>query len=251
MKSFNKIELKRAPKLSDQVVDFLKSEINRGLFAPGEYLPSEAELSTHFRVSRTVIREALGKLKYDGLLESSQGSKSKVAKLGAKRVFRMEELDFVNLEEMLYLYEFRAIIESEASALAAKRRNDKDIEDLRILIEELDEAVKQAIDGTDKNIEFHKAVVRASKNVFITSFMSFFSGKIFDLVQSDRRHSKYVGLPADVQQEHINIFDAIVAGDPKKARNETLKHLKNAAKRRGLKLFTKTLAKPQLNGVVP
>jgi len=240
MKSFRKIEFKRAPKLSDQVVDFLKSEMNRGLFTPGEYLPSEAELAAHFGVSRTVIREALGKLKYDGLLESSQGSKSKVAKMGAKRVFRMEELDFVNLEEMLYLYEFRAIIESEASALAAKRRNDKDMEELRSLIKELDEAVEHAIDGTDKNIEFHKAVVRASKNVFIISFMDFFSGKIFDLVQSDRRHSKSVGLPSGVQQEHISIFEAIGEGDSKKARNETLRHIENAAKRRGLKLFAKT-----------
>jgi len=250
MKSFNKIELKRAPQLSSQVVDFLKSEIKKGFFAPGEYLPSEAELSTHFGVSRTVIREALGKLKYDGLLESSQGSKSKVAPLGAKRVFRIEELDFVNLEEVIYLYEFRAIIESEASALAAKRRDEKDIEDLRILIKELDEAVRQSIDGTDKNIEFHKAVVRASKNVFIASFMDFFSGKISVLVQTDRRRSKYAGLPPDVQQEHINIFDAIVAGDPKKARRETLKHLNNAAKRRGLKLFAKTIEKHQDSNIM-
>jgi DNA-binding FadR family transcriptional regulator len=240
MKSLRKAEFKRAPKLSDQVVDFLKSEMNRGLFGPGEYLTSEAELAAHFGVSRTVIREALGKLKYDGLLESSQGSKSRVAKLGAKRVFRMEELDFVNLEEMLYLYEFRAIIESEAAALAAKRRNDKDIEELGMLINQLDEAVEHAADGTDENIEFHKAVVRASKNVFISSFMDFFSGKIFDLVQSDRRHSKSAGLPPGVQQEHIRIFDAVAAGDSKKARNETLRHLENAAKRRGLKLFAKT-----------
>ncbi|MBN2033720.1 MAG: FadR family transcriptional regulator [Deltaproteobacteria bacterium] len=242
MKPFSKIELRRVPKLSDQVVDFLKSEINKGVLAPGEYLPSEAELSAQFGVSRTVIREALGKLQYDGLLESSQGSKSRISKSGAKRVFRMEELDFVNLDEMLYLYEFRAIIESEASALAAKRRDGRDLEDMKNLIKDLEKAVKLKADGTSTNIEFHKAVVRASKNVFMTSFMNFFSGKIFDLVQSDRRHSKHVGLPRNVQNEHVSIFEAISAGDSKRARNETLKHLKNAAKRRGLKLFSKNVA---------
>lgn len=233
----NKPELKRAPKLSDQIADFLIAEIKKGSFSPGEYLPSEAKLSVQFRVSRTVIREALGKLKYDGILESSQGSKTKVSEEWTKQVYRMEELQPMNIEEMGYLYEFRAILESEASALAAKRRNRKDIETLEFLIENLSEAVKKELNGTNKNIEFHMAVVKASQNPFITDFMNFLSGKIFDLVQSDRNHSKHVGLPPDVQQEHVRILKAIKEGNADEARNATLMHLKNAAKRRGLKIF--------------
>jgi GntR family transcriptional repressor for pyruvate dehydrogenase complex len=237
MKIPNKLELQRAPKLSDQIADFFTTEIKKGTFAPGELLPSEAELSTQFGVSRTVIREALGKLKYYGLLESSQGSKTRVAEAGTQRVFHMDELEPVNLDEVGYLYEFRAILESEASALAAKRHQREDIENLNVLIEKLNNAVSMGLNGTNENVEFHKAIVGASKNPFIIDFMRFLSGKIFDLVQSDRIHSKHIGLPPDVQQEHINIFNAIKNGDETGARNATLMHISNAAKRRGLKIF--------------
>jgi DNA-binding FadR family transcriptional regulator len=237
MEFTNKLELKRAPKLSDQVADFLISEIKNGTLAPGEYLPSEAQLTAKFGVSRTVVREALGKLKYNGLLESSQGSRTRVAEEGTKRVFRMDELEPLNLDEMGYLYEFRAILESEASALAAKRREDKDIDDLEVLIEQLNKAKEERLDGTDKNVDFHKLIVRASKNPFIIEFINFLSGKIFNLVQSDRNNSNHIGLPPDVQNEHIKIFEAIKEGNPIKARSATLDHITNAAKRRDLKIF--------------
>ena len=149
----------------------------------------------------------------------------------------MDELEPVNFEEIGFLYEFRAILESEASALAARRRDDENIETLATLIERLNAAVEAGRDGTEENIEFHKAIVNASKNPFIEGFMNFLSVKIYNLVQADRNHSKHPGLPRDVQQEHINIYEAIKNGDPAKARNATLSHLKNAAKRRGLLIF--------------
>jgi DNA-binding FadR family transcriptional regulator len=237
MKFSNELNLKRAPRLSEQVAHFLISEINKGTLAPGEYLPSEAILSEQFNVSRTVIREALSKLKHDGLLESSQGSKARVAENSAKRVFRMEELEPLNLEEIGYLYEFRSILESEASALAAKRRKADNIDELKTLLEKLEAAVERGLDGTDDNIKFHKAVVKASQNPYISEFMSFLSGKIYELVQSDRKHSNHVGLPRDVQQEHIKIFEAIKEGNMAKARKATITHLTNAAKRRGVKIY--------------
>ena len=237
MKFSNEPILKRAPRLSEQIAEFLISEIKKGSFSPGEYLPSEAILSNQFSVSRTVIREALSKLKHDGLLESSQGSKTRVTKTEVKRIFRVEELEPFNLEELGYLYELRTILESEASSLAAKRRKEKDINKLKVLIEKLNKAVEQGLDGTDDNVKFHKAVAKASQNPYISEFMNFLSGKIYDLVQSDRKHSKHVGLPHDVQGEHINIFQAIKEGNASKARKATIIHLTNAAQRRGLTIY--------------
>ena len=233
----SKPEIKRAPKLSDQIVEFITTEIGAGTFAPGDFLPSEADLSVQFGVSRTVIREALGKLKYAGLLESSQGSKTRVAAKEGQRFFRMDELEPVNFQEIGYLYEFRAILESEASALAARRRDDQNIDTLEGLIDKLNAAVAAGRDGTEENIEFHKEIVKASKNPFINGFMKFLSGKIYDLVQDDRDHSTHQGLPQSVQEEHIEIYSAIKDGDPVRAKKTTLAHLKNAAMRRGLLIF--------------
>lgn len=224
----------RVPKLSDQIADFLISEIESGAIKKGELLPSEAELSEQFKVSRTVIREALGRLKYDGLLESSQGSRSKVGTDSAKRVFRMNRLEANNLGEIGFLYEFRAILESEAAALAAKRRTDEDLEEMKQLIELLNQASAERRDGTSENVDFHTTVTNASKNPYLSDFMNFLGNKIRDLVQADRDNSKQAGLPPAVQKEHIAIFEAIVRMDPEKAREAVNTHLQNAAKRRGL-----------------
>jgi len=229
----------RAPKLSDQVADFLISEIERGSIKLGELLPSEAELSEQFNVSRTVIREALGRLKYDGLLESSQGSKSKVAAGGAKRAFRMKKLDANNFLEIGFLYEFRAILESEAATLAANRRTKDDLKNMKRLIEAMNKACQDAYDATMENVKFHKAVTKASKNPFLSDFMNFLGDKILDLVQADRNSSQHVGLPLEVQNEHIIIFEAISQQKPDKARKAVLMHLKNAVERRGGAFFSK------------
>jgi len=97
--------------------------------------------------------------------------------------------------------------------------------------------VRDGIDGTAVNVDFHMKIVEASRNPFLEDFMRFFSGKIWDLVQADRNHSDKKGLPPEVQEEHIAIFKAISAGDSDNARNATLTHIKNAAKRRGLTIF--------------
>jgi GntR family transcriptional repressor for pyruvate dehydrogenase complex len=237
MKLLKKPKLTRSPILSEQVAKFLVSELESGIMRPGEAFPSEAELADRFEVSRTVIREALTCLKYDGLLESKRGTKSIVSKPNTKRVFRLDRFEVTNLAETGQLYEFRAILESEAAGLAAKRRTKVDLEKMNQCIEILDQAVRDGIDGTAVNVDFHMKIVEASRNPFLEDFMSFFSGKIWDLVQADRNHSDKKGLPPEVQEEHIAIFKAISAGDSDNARNATLTHIKNAAKRRGLTIF--------------
>lgn len=236
MKLSRKPKIVRVPKLSDQISDFLISEIESGTLKAGELLPSEAELSEQFNVSRTVIREALGRLKYDGLLESSQGSRSKVAADGSKRVFRMNQLEANNLGEIGFLYEFRAILESEAAALAAKRRTDEDLDEMEKLIAVLNRASEEHHDGTNENVNFHKRVTDASKNPYLYDFMEFLWSKIHDLVQADRDSSKQIGLPPEVQKEHIAIFEAISRKEPEEARKAVKTHIQNAAKRRGLNI---------------
>lgn len=52
----------------------LRERIVTGKLRPGERLPSEKELATKHGVSRTVIREAIGSLRTEGLVRSTRGS---------------------------------------------------------------------------------------------------------------------------------------------------------------------------------
>ena len=61
-------------RLSDQVAEQLTAEIKQGRLAPGDKLPTEARLVEQFQVSRTVVREAVSRLKSLGLVDSRQGS---------------------------------------------------------------------------------------------------------------------------------------------------------------------------------
>lgn len=61
-------------RLADQVAEQLSAEIKLGRFAPGDKLHTEARLAEQFAVSRTVMREAVPRLKSLGLVDSRQGN---------------------------------------------------------------------------------------------------------------------------------------------------------------------------------
>jgi GntR family transcriptional regulator len=63
-----------------QLQEILKEEIEQGRWAPGELIPSEAELASFFGVSRTVIRKALDVLEADGQLYRVKGKGTLVAR---------------------------------------------------------------------------------------------------------------------------------------------------------------------------
>lgn len=56
-----------------QLAELLEHEIQSGRWAPGLRLPSELELCTHFGVSRTTVRQALGRLEQEGLISRRKG----------------------------------------------------------------------------------------------------------------------------------------------------------------------------------
>jgi GntR family transcriptional repressor for pyruvate dehydrogenase complex len=234
-KSSVQIKFKRAPKLSEQVADYLIMEIKRGSFKPGDNLPSEAILAKQLNVSRTVIREAFARLKYDGLLDSKQGSGAKVTKRYKMRAFRLDGVEQANTEEVRHLFELRIIVEGGAAAFAAKRRSDKDLEKLERYLKDMENAVRNGADGITPDVKFHQTIAEASGNPYLRDFMCFLNDKLVYLIRGAREHSSHhLGLPIVAQQEHLAIFEAILDKNSTKARNASLAHLKNAAERLNL-----------------
>lgn len=67
------MRLIQAKTLSEQVEDLLRGRIREGVYAPGERMPSESELSDELGVSRATLRNVLAKLEVNGLILRKQG----------------------------------------------------------------------------------------------------------------------------------------------------------------------------------
>lgn len=233
----DKYELKQPLRLPDQVAAILMEELESGTLKPGEMLPPEMELATKFGVSRAVIREALSQLKAEGLLESQQGRGVMVVGRTGRRFFRLEDPEKFNSQSLTHLYELRAILESEAAAMAAARGSTRDVAKLGECVLAMARAVEDDTIGAVPDLDFHRGIAEASGNSHLCELMQFLNDKLLVLIQEAREHSRQnPGVPRQVQKEHEGIYRAIEARNPQKARKETLDHLRMAARRLGLEI---------------
>ena len=235
----DKFSTTQAARLPDKVADELIDEMETGALRPGDKLPTEAVLSKKFGVSRAVIREALSRLKYEGLIASQQGSGAVVKGLEARRFLRMPGLGDFGGEEMTQLFELRAILESEASGLAALRRSDRELAELGAHLEAMAHAVAVGGDGALPDLAFHKCVAQVSGNQQLCELMQFLNQRILNMIKHARSHTSLTaGLPETVHQEHQAIYNAIEAKDAAQAKQAAFRHFCNAARRLGLTIFS-------------
>lgn len=234
----NSNKLTRPEHLSDQVASFILEAIDQRQYEPGDRLPSEATLAKTFGVSRTVIREALARLKYDGILESRQGQGVRVNDAAGRRAFRLDDLREATSNEANHLFELRAILECDAAWLAAQRKDGAIIKKMQTCLHQLDQTIEQDRDGTEPDFDFHHLVVTASQNPYLIELMDFLHVRIKNIIRRARDVSSlHPGLPEVVQVEHVAIFRAIQDGQKKQAREAMLDHIIQTSKRLGLRIL--------------
>lgn len=223
-------------RLTDELTKVLRDEIISGRREPGERLPTEQQLSHTYGVSRAVVREAISKLKYDGLVETRQGLGAFVGSTGRSTAFRIEggELD---QQELGLIFELRTTVEVEVAALAAQRRTPEDLDSIERALGEIQQAIEAGEVGADADAAFHMAIADAAANHYFKEFMEFLESRIRTSISVARRNSaRFAGWGARVQDEHRAVWDAIKAGDEEAARTAMRAHLVNAADRLGLRV---------------
>ena len=125
--------------LSAGVVAGLKDKILAGDLAPGAKLPSESELIEEYAVSRTVVREAVTRLRAEGLVETFQGRGSFVLTVPEPSTFSLESSAIRTHHDVLAMVDFRIGVESEAAALAAARVTTESANAVRTALAQLSE----------------------------------------------------------------------------------------------------------------
>jgi GntR family transcriptional regulator, transcriptional repressor for pyruvate dehydrogenase complex len=194
----------------EQVAARLRQRIRLGLLPVGERLPPERLLAEQLGVSRVTLRDALGILQGEGLIDRRRGAGGGaviVALHGSPAEVRAElRRQTATFDRII---ELRLVIEPGAARLAAERRTDDDLRRLELSIEGMRCAVRLGPDGVG---EFHRA------------------DSIFHLTiaAAPMAAIEKQGLQQDSVTEHRAVLEAIADGDGDRAASGMEHHLREA-----------------------
>ena len=221
----------RPAKLSDRVYGDIVERILQGEYAEGDRLPSETKLAEMNQVSRPIVREALSRLREDGLVRSQRGAGSYVECRPDRAM-----LDFAPLEslaDMQRCFEFRAALEGESARMAAQHISPASLKEIERALQRLEECIQAGELGVDADFGFHLAIAKATTNRFFTDTLLSLKSQITfgqNLARNLGLRRPGQHLP-EVQQEHVEILHAIREGDPERACQKMRRHIGNSRRR--------------------
>jgi GntR family transcriptional repressor for pyruvate dehydrogenase complex len=216
----------RQQKISDQVFEQLRELIFRGKLKPGDTLMPERDMADTMNVSRTSVRNAIGRLVTMGLVEQKQGKGTFVAipdpQKGNPFAAAMKAQDATIYD----LLEVRMGMECVAAGLAAKRADATDINAMEQSIEEMEKEVLAGQLGTQADTSFHMAIAYATKNSLHIQVMRSFYDYLFHCIMESLQ-ALYED-PENIQlilNQHKAIMVAIIKRDPDGAHKAMQEHI--------------------------
>lgn len=212
--------------IQNLIITKIKEHINNKNLEPGDKLPSERMLSEKLEVSRNNVREAIQKLEFYGLLKSIPQSGTFVANIGViamngmiDDILRLEDADFKSLVET------RILLELKTCRLAALRRTDEDLKQIKDARDAYKEKVINGQDAVQEDLLFHLAIAEASHNSSLNKFMLIITPKI--ITNFEKYHVCDENRAFLAIQEHKEIYRTIKDQDPQMAKQKMKDHFKD------------------------
>ncbi|GAQ51011.1 FadR/GntR family transcriptional regulator [Streptomyces acidiscabies] len=217
--------------LADDLAEQLLTAIIDGQYPPDSALPPEGELSGIGGVSRLTVREAVKALRAQNVVRVVRGRGTYVNPpdrwTALEPVVRAASRSASGaLSERLI--EARRLIENGACELAATRRTEKDLADLRRQLELMREAAEHADTElfVQADIDFHDIVMRASGNLFVPLLFEPFGAL---LVEGRRETSAVPEIRTHAIAHHERVLAALELGDAEAARAAMDGHMEQTA----------------------
>ncbi len=220
--------------LPDRIYARVVEAILRGDFAPHNKLPTEGALSAQFGVSRPTVREALARLRSDGIIDSKRGAGSTVVRVpGALGAPVAVATPIKSLADIERYYVFRSCIEMGAAAGAAEFHDADDLATLQAAFDALNTAMECGQSGAEEDVRFHLAIAQASHNPFFVATIATSVAPIRQFIELARNitDKKSPTRVRTTQAEHQAIVDAIVRRAPGDAAEAIRIHILNAKRR--------------------
>ncbi len=205
----------------------MSEKIHGKMWKPGDKLPTEAEIMQEYGVSRTVVREAISRLQAARMVETRHGIGTFLLEPPVAPL-RLDARDAVTMLDVMAVLELRITVETEAARLAAERRTEQDLAELRRALAAFEAQIEPGGDTVAADLAFHQQVAIATGNRYFHEILAQMGATIIprtrvdtaELARDDRR--AYL---ARVHREHQAIYEAIARQDPDAAHAAMRAHL--------------------------
>lgn len=223
----------RRAKMSDVLYEDILGRIDGGEFAPDDRLPSEKELCERFGVSRPIVREALERLRHDGLIRSRQGAGSFVTGKKAIETAAGAEprpqlpAQIDSIMAVQHFYDFRIALEGEIASIAAINRREDDILRIGSFLQDIKSFQGNKVAGVEADLAFHAAIAAATHNEFFVEAWEAARAHIRFIIEMARNFLplKVNHYSEVVKSSHEPIFEYIRDGNSGMAREKMREHL--------------------------
>lgn len=162
--------IRKRETLADQIYGRVLELIAAGQIAEGDKLPSEHQISQQFNVSRPVVREALARLRDDGIVVARHGVGSFVRRCPPQGLIDYAGAD--DVAGLMRCIEARLAIEPAAARFAALRANPADLDRIDAALDHLEAGMRARDPQREADFDFHMAIATASGNEVFARMLS-------------------------------------------------------------------------------
>ncbi|MFE9806905.1 FadR/GntR family transcriptional regulator [Streptomyces sp. NPDC005548] len=163
--------------VTDEAIEKIKEMIVSGALRPGDRLPKESELAADLGLSRNSLREAVRALSLIRILDVRQGDGTYVTSLDPQLLLEALSfvVDFHRDDTVLEFLAVRRILEPAATAMAATRIGEQELDALADQLDKLgpEPSVEELVAA---DLDFHRGIVRSAGNSVLCSLLDGLSG---------------------------------------------------------------------------
>ncbi|WP_378942197.1 GntR family transcriptional regulator [Mesorhizobium sp. ANAO-SY3R2] len=205
------VDIRQAASAADIVYEALRKAIIEGDLAEGENLRQD-QIASMFNTSRIPVREALSRLEQHGLITTQRYKGAVVAGL--------------SIEEIVEIFEFRALVEAEVIRLAVPKMDRKTLDTARRHCDEFGREPDSARWG-EINRNFHYGLYEAARRPY---YLQIVRASLDRIDRYLRAQLTLTDGMTRAHREHLVILDACVAGDAQRAGELTRDHVLGAGR---------------------
>lgn len=218
----------RQESLTDLTEKRIFTYLKENRFRQGDRLPMEEEFASMFQTSRTIVREALSRLRMMGFISSR---KRRGIVMERPTVFdtiaKVVDPAFLNQEEQQDFFQLRLVIELGLADLLAMNLTGRDLEELDAIVREEETAPADYKLFLHCDFRFHSRIYQATRCHSLNSFQKILLGFFTDYETRIQTASSGFARRFEDPEivSHRELYKVIAGRNPEEIQRAMRKHL--------------------------